>query len=278
MKLEQIYSNKNVIISFEIFPPKANEENLLAELDILKNYEPAFVSLTCGAGGKGNKSFELISKIKKLGLDVMPHFTCISSSFESVEEGIKAIEALGIDKILALRGDIPEDVTLRKNDFYYANELVEFINKKTDLSVGVAGYPEGHIESSDLSSDILCLKNKVDAGADAVFTQLFFDNSKFYKFLERANEAKIRVPVVAGIMPVISKKQIEKMTSLARITVPQKINIALEKYESDDLIKFGIDYASEQCLNLIENGQNKLHFYTLNKSKSVSKILDNIRS
>ena len=278
MKLEQIYSNKNVIISFEVFPPKANEENLLVELDILKNYEPAFVSLTCGAGGKGNKSFELISKIKKLGLDVMPHFTCISSSFEDVEEGIKAIEILGIDKILALRGDIPEDVALRKNDFNYANELVEFINKKTDLSVGVAGYPEGHIESSDLSSDILCLKNKVDAGADVIFTQLFFDNSKFYKFLERANEAKIRVPVVAGIMPVISKKQIEKMTSLARITVPQKINIALEKYESDDLIKFGIDYASEQCLNLIENGQNKLHFYTLNKSKSVSKILDNIRS
>ena len=278
MKLEQIYNNKDLTISFEVFPPKADEEKLLEELKIIKKYQPAFVSLTCGAGGKGNKSFDLISKIKDIGFDVMPHFTCISSSFESVEEGIKAIEYLGVDKILALRGDIPEDITLRKYDFNYANELVKFINEKTKLSVGVAGYPEGHIESADLNSDILYLKNKVETGADAIFTQLFFDNLKFYNFLERVGKEGIKVPVVAGIMPVISKKQVKKMTALARITLPKKFKAAVEKYDGSELVKFGIDYATEQCLDLIKNNQNKLHFYTLNKSYSVSKILDNIRS
>jgi len=278
MKLQDIYNTNELTISFEVFPPKFEQEMLIEELKILKGYNPSFVSLTCGAGGKENKSFELISKIQSLGLCVMPHFTCISSTFKSVKDGLNTLNEMNVENILALRGDIPEDISLRKYDFNHANELVEFIKAKTKLSIGVAGYPEGHIESPDIDTDIKYLKKKVNAGADAIFTQLFFDNTKFYNFIEKVELAKIHIPVIAGIMPIISKKQVEKMTTLAKITVPNKVKNAVEKFEGSDLVKFGIDYSTEQCCDLLANNLKKLHFYTLNKSYSLSRILDNIRS
>ena len=273
MKLKEIY--KEFAISFEVFPPKDDNAKLFEELKILKKYMPAFISLTYSAGGSNNKSFELIKDINNLGFDIMPHFTCISSSKTDVESNLKEIEDINIDKILALRGDFPDDKTLIKHDFLYANELVNFIREKTNLSIAVAGYPEGHIESPDLKTDIDNLKRKVDAGADVIFTQLFFDNNKFYDFQERVQNAGIALPIVAGIMPVISKKQIDKMISLAKISIPQKLQTALETY--DDLKSFGIDFATEQCNDLMGNGVCGLHFYTLNKSYSTAKILDNIR-
>ncbi len=274
MNLKEIYSdNKQPVISFEVFPPKDSDENLLSEINILKQYNPAFISLTCGAGGKENKSFELLKKIKEVNL--MPHFTCISSSKQSVEEGLKEIEAMGIENILALRGDIPQDPELICHDFNFANELVSFIKERTNLSIGVAGYPEGHIESPDLKTDIENLKRKVAAGADVIFTQLFFDNNKFYDFIERVRNAGIEIPIAAGIMPVISKKQIERMVSMAKITVPQELQNAMQKY--DCLKDFGIDFAAKQCKDLIKNGVQGLHFFTLNKSYSTTKILNNIK-
>ena len=278
MRLKNIYNTNNLAISFEVFPPKTDFDVLSKELEILKKYKPAFVSLTCGAGGKENKSFELIKNIQTLGFEIMPHFTCITSSFKSVENGIKTIENMGIESILALRGDIPEDISLRKYEFNHADELVKFIKEKTKLSIGVAGYPEGHIESPDIKTDLMYLKNKVNTGADAIFTQLFFDNTKLYTFIDNVHNAGIDIHIVAGIMPIISKKQIERMTNLAKITLPKEIIDAMEKYKDNSMVEFGIDYASKQCENLIKNGINKLHFYTLNKSHSTSKILDNIRS
>lgn len=273
MNLKEIYSNnKQPVISFEIFPPKEDEENLLNEIEILKQFNPAFISLTCGAGGKENKSFELLKKIKNVNL--MPHFTCISSSKQSVEDGLTEIENMGIKNILALRGDIPQDTELICHDFNFANELVSFIKEKTDLSIGVAGYPESHIESPDLKTDIENLKKKVDAGADVIFTQLFFDNNKFYDFTERVKNAGINLPVAAGIMPVISKKQVEKMVSMARITMPEELKNAMEKY--DCLKDFGIDFAAKQCEDLIKNEVKGLHFFTLNKSYSTTKILTGV--
>lgn len=273
MKLKEIYSNsKKPVISFEIFPPKDNEENLLKEIEILKGFNPAFISLTSGAGGKENKSFELLKRIK--GADLMPHFTCITSSNQSVEDGLKEIEEMEIENILALRGDIPEDKELCRHDFNFANELVSFIRERTNLSIGVAGYPEGHIESPDLNTDIENLKRKVDAGADVIFTQLFFDNDKFYGFTERVRKAGIEIPIAAGIMPVISKKQVQRMVSMAKITIPDKLKIAMDKYES--LKDFGVDFATKQCKDLIKNEVKGLHFFTLNRSYSTAKILNNL--
>lgn len=291
MKLKEIYEKKNIrrngvfeeakpVISFEIFPPKGGEEqypSLFGELDILKQYNPAFVSLTWGAGGNNNNSFELIKKVNEK-FNVMPHFTCICNSLKNVEEHINNIENLGIENILALRGDEPQDISVCHTDFRYADELVRFIKSKSNLSVGVAGYPEGHIEAQSIESDIKNLKKKVDEGAEAIYTQLFFDNEKFFSYVELVRDAGIDIPIIPGIMPVLSMKQVMRMTSMAKITVPEKLMEKLIRYENSpaDMKKFGIDFASEQCSNLKENGVSGFHFFTLNKAGSTSKILDNI--
>lgn len=277
MKLREIYNTDKTAISFEVFPPKENSEKLLEEIKVLKHHNPAFISLTYGAGGNENKSFELLKQIKDTGINVMPHFTCISTTKENIEKNINKLIDLKIENILALRGDIPENKKLQKHDFNYASDLVEFIKHKTNLSIGVAGYPEGHIESPDLDTDINYLKDKVDKGADAIFTQLFFDNNNFYKFIDKTEKAGINIPIIPGIMPIISKKQVEKMVKLANITVPPNVQENISKLKDKDLIEFGIEYATSQCEDLIKNGIKGLHFYTLNKSYSTNKILNNIK-
>lgn len=283
MRLRDIYKDsESCKISFEVFPPKGGEiqyPELYQELKVLKNYNPVLVSLTWGAGGNNNNSMELVKALRhEIDLNVMAHFTCICNSKENVESHIKEIETLGIKNILALRGDEPQDLTVCHRDFRYANELVEFVKSKTDLSVGVAGYPEGHIEAVDLDTDIANLKRKADAGAEAVFTQLFFENDKFYRYVDKVRAAGITLPIIPGIMPVISLKQVLRMTSLAKISVPSTMMSKLEKYQNnpDDMKKLGIDIASEMCDDLIRNGAQGLHFYTLNKSYSTVKILDNV--
>lgn len=277
MKLREIYNTDKTVISFEVFPPKENSEKLLEEIKVLKHHNPAFISLTYGAGGNENKSFELLKQIKDTGINVMPHFTCISTTKENIEKNINKLIDLKIENILALRGDIPENKELQKHDFNYASDLVEFIKHKTNLSIGVAGYPEGHIESPDLDTDINYLKDKVDKGADAIFTQLFFDNNNFYKFIDKTEKAGINIPIIPGIMPIISKKQVEKMVKLANITVPPNVQENISKLKDKDLIEFGIEYATSQCEELIKNGIKGLHFYTLNKSYSTNEILNNIK-
>ncbi len=277
MKLSEIYSTDKTVISFEVFPTKHSSDKLLQEIKILKKYSPSFVSLTYGAGGSRNKSLNLIKEIQNENVLVMPHFTCITSCKDGIEKTLKEFEKLKIENILALRGDIPENPNLRCYEFNYANELVSYIKENSDLSVGVAGYPEGHIESPDLKTDIENLKRKVDAGADVIFTQLFFDNNKFYNFVERVRNSGINLPIVAGIMPVINKKQIDKMISLANIFVPDEIKQSLQKYKGEELLEFGVDFATGQCKDLIKQGCKSLHFFTLDKSYSTAKILDNIR-
>lgn len=296
MTLKEIYSfqeekqtgflaKKIPVISFEIFPPKNDEDGtklnkLLEHLKVLKNYNPAFISLTYGAGGTTqSSSLEIIKRIQKeLDLNVMPHFTCVNSSREQVNKYLKEIEYLGLKNILALRGDIPEGVKQENFDFHYANELVEFINSQTELSIGVAGYPEGHIECKDLFLDIKNLKRKVDAGADAIFTQLFFDNDKFFSFVQLVRDAGIEIPIIPGILPIRSYQQLEKMLSMARVNVPKSLMSRLEKYKDnpDDIKKIGVEFASSQCQQLIDAEVKGLHFYTLNTSSSVSQIIDNL--
>lgn len=285
MELSEIYEKERcgIIgdftpkISFEIFPPKSsNISELFEELRILKKYNPVLVSLTYGASGGLNRfSYEDLKSIRDLEFNLMPHFTCVSMLKDEIEKHIISVENLGIENILALRGDIPDYINPQELDFTHANELVEFIQAKTTLSIGVAGYPEGHIESKNLKEDIKYLKKKVEAGASAVFTQLFFENDKLYRYIETVKNAGINCPVIAGIMPVRSLKQIEKMTSMARVTVPKKFVQKLEKFPNDTK-QIGTEFAIEQCQNLIENGVTSLHFFTLNHSDQTSEILDNI--
>ena len=274
MRLNEIYKEK-LQISFEMFPEEniSNVYNVLAEL---KKYNPSLVSLTYGAGGKNKEFSKSIVREMKSEYNLMPHFTCICNSKENVENDIINLECLGIKNILALRGDMPDNNTVCYMDFKHANDLVAFIKSKTDLSIGVAGYPEGHIESPDLDTDLKYLKQKVETGADVIYTQLFFNNDKFYSFVEKVRKMGIDKPVIPGVMPIISQKQVNKMTNLARIEVPKIVREKLEKYSTADLKEFGVEYAFKQCEGLIDFGVKGLHFYTLNKSYSTSKILDNI--
>ena len=282
MRLREIYSKLENCpkVSFEVFPPKETTDysTLITELENLKKFNPSFISLTYGAGGKNNNSPELIKLISQNGFSVMPHFTCICSTKEFVFDHIKSLENSGIENILALRGDVPDDKSLCCNDFKFANELVNFIKSNSNLSVGVAGYPEGHIEAKDLKTDILNLKKKIDAGAECIFTQLFFDNNRFFSYLEQVRRSGIDVPVVAGIMPILSKNQINRMTKLANITIPKELNEKIEKYQHNpkDLQKFGIEFGIKQCSELVQSQVSGLHFFTLNKSESSYKILENI--
>lgn len=296
MNLSEIYSEQNdeergfsngkpLAISFEVFPPKDDEtgeklEKLMKHLAILKKYNPSLISLTYGAGGSTrNKSVDIIKRIKSdLDLNVMPHFTCVCATKSEIRDYLVEIESLGIENILALRGDIPEGMDQKCLDFQHANELVSLIKAETNLSVGVAGYPEGHIECKDFNTDLEYLKNKVDCGADVVYTQLFFDNDKFFDFVRLARKAGIKVPIIPGILPITSYNQLDKMLSMCKVSLPDGLKSKLKKFKDnpDDIKKIGIEFASSQCRQLIDSGVSGLHFYTINSSTAVSKILDNL--
>ena len=287
MELKEIYQfddchqNKNLYmknpkISFEVFPPKdGNISDLFDEVRFLKKYNPSLISLTFGAnGGTRSLSLEILKMFIDLELNVMPHYTCVGSTKSDIEKYIVAIENMGIENILALRGDPLNDITFEP-DFRYANELVEFIKNRTNLSIGVAGYPEGHIECENIHKDIENLKRKVDVGADVIFTQLFFNNDKFFKYVELVRNAGVNVPIIPGIMPVRSLKQLDKMVGMARVEIPNKLRQSLIKFPNDSK-KLGIEFAINQCQGLIDFGVLGLHFFTLNHSDQTSEILDNI--
>lgn len=279
MNLREIYNTPNTpIISFEFFPPKndidgSKTENLLKEISFLKKYSPAFVSLTHGASGyNSDLALSLIKNIKEvIGFNVMPHFTCICAKKTDVDSRLKMLETLGIENILALRGDIPTDRTLCANDFKFANELVSYIKSQSNFSIAVAGYPQGHCECVDLKTDIDNLKRKVDAGADAIITQLFFDNDRYWRYVERVRNVGINIPIIPGIMPVVNSRQIEKILSVMKVDIP-----SILRNNEDNIFELGVEFATKQCQELINSGVSGIHFYTLNKSDAVSKILDNI--
>jgi methylenetetrahydrofolate reductase (NADPH) len=285
MDLKEIYKKNKTVLSFEVFPPKDDldgfkKDKLIEVLKDLKKFKPSLISLTYGAGGTNREaSLDLVKRIKKeTALEIMPHFTCVCSSKNQIEQYLEDIKELKIENILALRGDEPQNIDVCHLDFKYANELVSFIKANTELSIGVAGYPEGHIACPSLELDIRNLKRKVNAGADVIYTQLFFDNEKFYKFIDLIRKEGIEIPVAAGILPVTSYNQLNKMINLCRVSLPEKFKTDLEKFKENpaDIEKLGIEFAINQCKNLVENGIEGLHFYTLNKSKAVSAILDEI--
>src|SRR5574344_345604 len=296
MKLREIYNETQVKkigeleqkipkISFEVFPPKEDldgkkVDKLLEHLMVLKKYNPAFVSLTYGAGGSTrNSSLEIIKRIQKEKiLTVMPHFTCVATEKSHIDEYLENVKNLGVENILALRGDIPKGLNDEDFDFHHANEIVEYIKSKTDFSIGVAGYPEGHISCDNFDLDMQYLKQKVNCGADTIFTQMFFDNKKFFQFREKAEKIGITVPITAGIMIIRSYKQLDKMLSMGRVTLPENLKNLIEKFKEnpDDIKKIGIDFATKQCRELMEFEVSGLHFYTLNSSVATSEVLNNL--
>lgn len=285
--MKKFYQDKtdNLKISYEIFPPKndtssSKTKQLLEELNKLKQFKPSLISVTYGAGGSNReKSLDIVKLLlKNFETIIMPHFTCICSSKDYINNYLKEIQSLNITNILALRGDEPQDINVCYKDFTYAWQLVDFIHNQSDLNIAVAGYPEGHPRAKNLACDIENLKKKIDMGGNIIFTQLFFDNDFYYKFCELCAKENINVPIIPGVLPITNFSQLERMTSMCGATLPKGLIEHFEKYKDseEDIQKAGIEYATNQCRKLIEFGVGGLHFYTLNKSHSTSEVLKNI--
>ena len=280
MKVRDILKKDSLIISYEFFPPKRPEDEKLFwnTVESLKKWNPDFVSVTYGAGGSTHdKSIEIAVALKEKGYNVVAHLTCISSTKEKIKETLNVLKFHGIENILALRGDIPQDPNFRppEDGFRYAYQLVEFIHRNNGFCVGVAGYPEGHPEAPSLEKDVEYLKLKVDKGADFVVTQLFFKNEYYYRFVELAASKGIKVPIIPGILPITSYGQIVRFTQLCGATIPKELLETIERLKDrpEELKKAGIEYTINQCRDLLENGVRYLHFYTLNRHPATEQIL-----
>ncbi len=288
MKIGELLKRDIFSISFEFFPPKdeKGERQLFETIKKLEKLKPTFVSVTYGAGGSTrDRTRNVVKRIhEETDLTVMAHLTCIAHTKEELIEILQDYKNIGIENILALRGDVPRD----KPDWRppegacrYAKELVELIreNFKDYFSVGVASYPEGHPESPNLEWEVRYFKEKVEAGADFSITQMFFVNDYYYEFVELCQKAGINIPIIPGIMPITNFKQIKKFAALCGATIPQSLIEKMEKVEDkpEEVKKIGIEFAINQCLDLIRHGVPGLHFYTLNKSDATLKIYEAIK-
>ncbi|WP_457641397.1 methylenetetrahydrofolate reductase [NAD(P)H] [Persephonella sp.] len=289
MKIGELLKQINTSISFEFFPPKTpeGEELLFKTIKELEPLEPTFVSVTYGAGGSTReRTIRVVKKIhEETTLTVMAHLTCIGHSKKELIDILEGYRKIGIQNILALRGDIPqgqeESFIFPPDGCRYANELVSLIkeNFNNQFSIGVAAYPEGHPESPNLEMDVYYLKKKIESGAEFAITQMFFDNSYFYRYLDLLERENINIPVIPGIMPITNFKQIKKFAVMCGATIPEDLVKKLEKFEDkpEEVAKIGIDYATKQCEDLLRNGIKGLHFYTLNKSKATIEIYNRIK-
>jgi len=284
MKIQQFFGKEKTVFAIEVFPPKkgAPTERIYNALEEIAGLNPNYISVTCGAGGSdsdgGNPTIEVSSLIKnKCGIEAVAHLTCVGSSKQEVLNTLSALKQNNIENILALRGDINPD-TPRKNDFVYASDLAAFVKQQGDWGISGACYPEGHNEASSVNSDLKNLKKKVDCGCETLITQIFFDNALFYAFMEKARLIGIDVPVTAGIMPVTSKKQIERMVSMCGASLPPKFTKMIARYETrpEALRDAGIAYATEQIVDLIANDVEGIHLYAMNSPYVARKVHENI--
>lgn len=285
MFINEILDNGGITTSFEVFPPKNNAplEPVLKSVEKLSLLKPDFISVTYGAGGGTSQNTPKIASYiqNELHTPSMAHLTCASSTKEEIDAILSQLRDIGVDNILALRGDLPEDYNPDDSNYYrYASQLVERILDFGGFSVGAACYPEGHVESKNTHEDLIHLKEKVDCGAQYLVTQMFFDNSALYSFLYRALKVGIDVPVIAGIMPVMNPNQIKRSCALSGATLPSRFKIMLDKFSDDpvSLQQAGIAYATEQIIDLIANGVNGIHIYTMNKPEVAGAIMNNLSS
>lgn len=284
MLVRDILANNRISFSFEFFPPKDEQgwERLFRSITELMPLKPAFVSVTYGAGGSTrDRTHQLVMRIKQESdLTVVSHLTCVGSTRSEIRAILSRYAENGIENILALRGDLPngqDGWVETANGFNYAADLVAFIKQHFPrMCVSVAGFPEGHPQTPNRLKEIEYLKAKVDAGADYIVTQLFFDNRDFYDFRERCEYAGIKVPIIAGIMPIASRHGLARMAELAAGSrFPARLLRAVDRAANDDYVeKVGIHWATEQVRDLIDNGVQGIHFYTLNNSRATLKIYE----
>ena len=271
MCIRDIYKSKKLPISYEIFPPKGElrVEELRGTLEALAGTEPDFISVTCSAGGSGNgKNTAALTGIieREYGIPAVAHVTCVNSTRADVDGAIEDIRSQGISNVFALRGDkLPGSET---RDFRYGAQLVRYLRERTDFCVGGGCYPEGHVECDDFDEDIRHLREKQDAGAEFFLSQLFFENTAFYRFIDRARAAGVSVPIDAGIMPIMGKSQITRMVFMCGASLPSAVVRMVNRYENDpaSLLKAGMEYAARQIVELAESGAaSGIHIYTMNK-------------
>ena len=282
MRIADILKQDRVTLSFEVFPPKkeASFESVKAAATQIAALGPDFMSVTYGAGGGANTRFtwQLADDLhREYGVQVLPHLTCVTATKEDVRAMITRYRELGIENIMALRGDLPQDGT-RADDYHYASELIADIKSQYDFCIGGACYPEGHVECAHKAEDIRHLKEKVDQGCDFLTTQMFFDNNIFYNFLYRIREAGILVPVLPGIMPITKALQLSRSVQMSGANVPERFRAIVDYFgtDPDAMQQAGIIYASEQIIDLIANGIRHIHIYTMNSPEVAGKIMDNI--
>lgn len=285
MKIRDLFQKNRFSLSFEIFPPKreGSLEPLYRTVGELLPCRPHFISVTYGAGGSTrHKTVEISEHIKnELKQEVLAHLTCVESTRRDIDAILAELADRGIENVLALRGDPPkgEEVFVRpEGGFGYANELVEFIHGMGRFCIGVAGYPEGHPEAPSLEKDMDNLKRKVDAGADFVITQLFFVNDHYYRFRDRALGAGIGVPLIPGVFPIFNFSQIARMTSLCGAEIPPRLFEKLDRISEkpEEVEKYGIDYAVRQTDDLLGNGIPGIHYYSMNRSDHILRILGSL--
>ena len=272
-------------ISCEFFPPRESDgiDNVLEAAKRLNSYSPDFVSVTYGAGGSTQSFTEEITLrlAHELQIEVMAHLTCVSQTKSELDQVLQKLSISGIDNIIALRGDPPGgdgNFIPVEGGFAHASDLIDHIRMNYEFGIAAACYPEGHTESIDLSSDIEYAKLKVDMGADFLITQLFYDNEDFFQFMDRAIKSGITVPIIPGVLPILSTPQIRRFTSMCGARIPSDLDKQLDQYQEDDraVRQIGIEHATKQVSELWNSGVPGVHFYVLNRSYSISKILDNL--
>ena len=280
MKISEILKLNKKTISFEVFPPKsdANFDSIRAATEEIASLNPAYMSVTYGAGGgRSRYTLDIAKNIEdSYGIPTLAHLTCVSSTREIVFEKIREMKSLGIENVMALRGDIPTSDYPR--EYRYAYELVEQLRSAGGFCIGGACYPEGHPESESPERDVINLKNKVDCGLDFLTTQMFFDNDLYYRFVDRTGRIGIDLPIIPGIMPITSATQVDRIVMLSGSYLPPKLIGIIEKYKDDpaSMKQAGIEYAVDRAADLYKNGVNNLHIYSMNKPDVARTILSNL--
>lgn len=283
MKISELLQNGKITFSCEIFPPKpgADISRMWEVVQGIAELSPDFISVTYGAGGSTSKrTVEIASAIQEQhGIPALAHLTCVSSSREDIRNQLNLMKENGLENILALRGDLPKDDSIPALTHYkYACELIEDIKSQGDFCIGAACYPEGHVECERREDDIDYLKHKVECGCDFLTTQMFFDNNVLYNFMYRILAKGIHVPVIAGIMPVINSRQIKRSCELSGTQLPQRFRRIAEIFSDDPLAmkQAGIAYATEQIIDLLSNGVEHIHLYTMNNPEIAGAIVNNL--
>lgn len=284
MDLMEKFRSKQLVVSFEVFPPKndAAYAPVEAAVDALASFSPDFISVTYGAGGGTSVNTPKIAAHieNDLHIPAMAHLTCASSDKQTVHNVLQDLKTRGVRNVLALRGDLPENFVPDDDHYRYASELVKAVREFGGFTVGAACYPEGHVEAASPEQDLENLKRKVDCGVDFLVTQMFFDNSVLYSFLYRALKKGIDIPVCAGIMPVMNPKQIARSCKLSGTTLPARLKTVVDKFADDPeaMQQAGIAYATEQIIELVANGVSGIHIYTMNRPEVAGAIMRNLSS